>query len=185
MSGQTHSTSRYCRFSDGSHFSLPLFLFEITLRADWLPWLLALESCARKFSNAPIFSIAWSSRACPLCARRGIHRVHFSGLFLIKRMSPANDFTYREKGCLCRKAHIGTIIATMRPRSRALTEQLEGAKQCSGRITGNPEVIPRTACEVGLSLIPRRRAKGRQVIDNPVSRLLEAVAYWRRHSAWV
>jgi hypothetical protein len=38
----------------------------------------------------------------------------------------------------------------------ALAEQLEGAKQCSGRIKRNPEVIPRTASEVGFfSNLPR------------------------------
>lgn len=61
--------------------------------------------------------------------------------------------THREKGRLSRKAHIwdnsyndAAMIAC------ALTAQLEGAKQCSGRIAGNPEVIPRTACEVALSV---------------------------------
>jgi hypothetical protein len=28
----------------------------------------------------------------PLCARRGIHAVHFSDLFLIKRMSQPTEF---------------------------------------------------------------------------------------------
>jgi hypothetical protein len=48
------------------------------------PGYLLLRVAAGSFSSALISSIACFSHACPLCARLGIHRVHFFDLLLIK-----------------------------------------------------------------------------------------------------
>jgi hypothetical protein len=94
-----HSTSQYSHFSDGSHSDLPLFFFEIPLRADWLPGFSLLELRQEVLQRADFLDSVVQSRRS-LCARRGIRTVHFSDLFLIKRMSqPAELLTGRKAVC--------------------------------------------------------------------------------------